>query len=92
MVVRSVVKLNEQIIQYGKVCHFQDRDLMTGIHFVKMSQDSRDTSFVRVECYHFSVLQILSTLLWYTLYVDQHARHRQKTPDLEEKMFFGQLN
>jgi hypothetical protein len=31
-------------------------------------------------------------LLQYTLYVDRHARHRRKTPDFEEKIFFGQLN
>ena len=25
------------------------------------------------------------------MYVDRHARHRNKTPDLEDKPFFGQL-
>ena len=45
-VIRAIVKLDQEITQYGKVCRFQGGDLMTGRHFVKMSEDSRDTSFV----------------------------------------------
>lgn len=37
-------------------------------------------------------MPFLSTLLQYTLYVDRHARNRRKTPEFEEKIFFGQLN
>lgn len=39
----------------------------------------------------FLCMQFLTTLVQYTLYVDRHARHRSKTPDFEEKPFFGQL-
>ena len=39
----------------------------------------------------FLFMQYLTTPLQYTLYVDRYARHRRKTPDFEEKTFFGQL-
>ena len=65
---------------------------MTGRHLVKKSEDSRDASFVRVgSCLFFLCALFLTTLLQYTLYVDRHARHKRKTPDFEEKTFFGQL-
>jgi hypothetical protein len=38
------------------------------------------------------VSAISEPFLQYTLYVDRHARHSRKTPDFEEKTFFGQLN
>ena len=31
------------------------------------------------------------SLLQYTQFVDQNIRHRRKTPDFEEQIFFGQL-
>jgi len=31
------------------------------------------------------------SLVQYTQYVDRHARHNRRTPDFEEKNFFGQL-
>jgi hypothetical protein len=65
---------------------------MTGRHFVKKSKDTWDASFVRVEYCHQSASAISEHLLQYTLYVDRHARHSRKTPDFEEKTFFGQLN
>ena len=40
----------------------------------------------------FLCVQFLTTLLQYTLYVDRHARHKRRTPDFEEKTFFGQLH
>jgi len=43
-VIRAIVKLDQEITQFGKVC--QGGDLMTGCHFVKKSEDSQDTSFV----------------------------------------------
>ena len=48
-VVRTVVKLDQEIIQFGKVRRLQGGDLMTGRHFVNKSEDTRDASFVRVE-------------------------------------------
>lgn len=48
-VVRTIVKLDKEITQYGKVRRSQGGDLMVGRHFVKISEDSRDASFVRVE-------------------------------------------
>lgn len=35
---------------------------------------------------------LTTSFLQYTLFVDRHARHRRKTPEFEEKIFFGQLN
>jgi hypothetical protein len=88
-VVRSFIKLDKEVSQYGKVR--RGGDLMTGRHLVKESEDSRDASFVRVGCCLLLCVQFLITLLQYTLYVDRHARHRGITPDFEEKTFFGQL-
>jgi hypothetical protein len=90
-VIKSVLKLDEEIIQYGKV--YRGGDRMTGCHLVKKSEDSRDASFVRVESFLLSIYAISEySLLQYTLYVDRHARHRRKTPDFVEQIFFGQLN
>src|SRR5882762_7260707 len=69
---QSIIKLDKEVIQYGKVR--LGGDLMTGRHFVKKSEDSRDASFVRVGLVFFLCLRLLTTLLQYTLYVDRHAR------------------
>ena len=60
-VVRSIIKLDKEVLQYGKVR--QGNDLMTGCHFVKKSEDSRDASFVRVGLVFFLCLRLLTTLL-----------------------------
>jgi hypothetical protein len=57
-VVQSIVKLDQPITQYGRVCHLDGGDHMIGRHFAKEIEGSRDASFVRVE---FSLL--LSYLL-----------------------------
>jgi hypothetical protein len=57
-VVQSVVKLDQEITQFAKVRRFQGGDLMTGRHFVKKSEDTRDASFVRVESCLLSVYAI----------------------------------
>jgi hypothetical protein len=59
-VVRTVIKLDQEIIQFGKVRRFQGGDLMTGRHFVKKSEDTRDASFVRVSIVINLRLQFLS--------------------------------
>jgi hypothetical protein len=87
-VVRSIIQLDREITQYGKVR--RSGELMTGCHFVKKREDSRDASFV--EFWPFIYMKFLISFLQYTLYVDRHARHRRKTPEFEEKIFFGQLN
>ena len=92
-VIQSILKLDEEITQYGKVYRLQGGDQMTGSHFFKKSEDSWDASFVQVESCLLSNQAISDySLLQYTLYVDRYARHRRKTPDFEEKIFFGQLN
>ena len=48
-VVQTVVKLDQEVTQFGKVRRLQGGDLMTGRHFVNKSEDTRDASFVRVE-------------------------------------------
>jgi hypothetical protein len=58
-VVQSIVKLDQPIHQYGRVCGLDGGDRMIGCHFVKEAEDSRDASFVRVK----------SSLLSYLLYV-----------------------
>ena len=45
-VVQSVVKLDQLIVQYGRVSCLGGGDLMIGCHFVKKTEDSRDASFV----------------------------------------------
>ena len=47
-VVQSVVKLDQPIIQYGKVTRLEGGDLMVGRDLVTETDDSRDASFVRV--------------------------------------------
>jgi len=65
---------------------------MIGRHFVKETEDSRDASFVRVRSFRLSMDGISDhSLVQYTQYVDRHARNNRRTPDFEEKNFFGQL-
>ena len=47
-IAQSVVKLDQPIVQYGKVTQLKGGDLMVGIDFVTQTDDSRDASFVRV--------------------------------------------
>lgn len=58
--VQSVIKLDRPIAQYGRVSRLDGGDLMVGRHFVKQSEDSRDSSFVRVSLAFFSYVQSLS--------------------------------
>jgi hypothetical protein len=58
-VVQSIVKLDQPIIQYGRVYGLDGGDRMIGCHFVKETDDSRDASFVRVE----------SSLLFHICYI-----------------------
>jgi len=48
-IVQSVVKLDQPIIQYGRVTRLEGGDLMVGRDLVQETEDSRDASFVRVE-------------------------------------------
>jgi hypothetical protein len=45
-VVSSVVKLDQPIVQYGKVAHLEGGDLMVGVDLVTQMDDSQDASFV----------------------------------------------
>jgi len=45
-VVKSVIKLDQPITQYGRVSCLEGGDLMIGRHFVKKAEDSQDASFV----------------------------------------------
>ena len=48
-VIQSVIKLDQPIVQYGRVSRLEGGDLMVGRDFVKQTaEDSRDASFVRV--------------------------------------------
>ena len=47
-VVQSVVKLDQPVLQYGKVTRLEGGDLMVGRDLVVATDDSRDASFVRV--------------------------------------------
>jgi hypothetical protein len=90
--IEAIVKLDGPITQYGRVCRLEGGDLMIGRDLVKKTEDSRDASFVRAESYLLSIYPISEhSLFQYTQYVDRYARHRRKTPDFEEKVFFGQL-
>ena len=65
---------------------------MIGRHFVKETEGSRDASFVRVGSFPLSMDAMSDhSLLQYTQYVDRHASNNRRTPDFEEKTFFGQL-
>ena len=57
-VVRTAVKLDQEIIQFGKVRRLQGGDLITGHHFVNQSEDTQDASFIRVEYCPLSVYAI----------------------------------
>lgn len=61
-VVKSVIKLDQPITQYGRVSRLEGGDLMIGRHFVKGAEDSRDASFVRVSLALFLYMQYLSLL------------------------------
>jgi hypothetical protein len=56
--VRTILKLDQEITQFGKVRRLQGGDLMIGRHFVKKSEDTRDASFVHVEYCPLSVYAI----------------------------------
>jgi hypothetical protein len=45
-IVQSVVKLDQPIVQYGRVGRLEGGDRMIGCHFVKPAEDSQDASFV----------------------------------------------
>jgi hypothetical protein len=91
--IQSVIKLDQPIVQYGRVSRLEGGDLMVGCHLVKQTaEDSRDASFVRVSLAFFFYLQFLRSLLQYSQLVDRHAHHRGKTPDFELQNCFGQLN
>jgi hypothetical protein len=47
--VQLIVKLDQPVTQFGRVCGLEGGDRMIGRHFVKETEDSRDASFVRVE-------------------------------------------
>ena len=48
-VIQSVTKLDQKVVQYGRVSRLEGGDLMVGRDFVKQTaEDSRDASFVRV--------------------------------------------
>jgi hypothetical protein len=49
--VRAVIKLDEPIIQYGRVTRLEGGDCMIGCDLVKQREDTRDASFIRVEFY-----------------------------------------
>ena len=60
-VVQSVIKLDQPIVQYGRVSRLEGGDLMIGHHFVKQTaEDSRDASFVRVSLAFFLYVHFLS--------------------------------
>src|SRR5438445_7789611 len=48
-VIQSVVKLDQPIIQYGRVTRLERGDLMVGCDLVKETEDSWNASFVQVE-------------------------------------------
>jgi hypothetical protein len=59
--IQSVIKLDQPIVQYGRVSRLEGGDLMIGRHFVKqMAEDSRDASYVRVSLAFFPCVQFLS--------------------------------
>ncbi len=59
-VVKSVIKLDQPITQYGRVSRLEGGDLMIGRHLVKAAEDSRDASFVRVGLALFPYMQFLT--------------------------------
>ena len=58
--VQSVIKLDQPIAQYGRVSHLDGGDLMVGHHLVKQSEDSQDSSFIKVSLAFFPYVQPLS--------------------------------
>lgn len=47
-ILQSVVKLDQPVMQYGKVTRLEGGDLMVGRDLVTETDDGRDASFVRV--------------------------------------------
>ena len=47
-VAQAAVKLDQPIVQYGKVTRLEGSDLMVGRDLVIETEDGRDASFVRV--------------------------------------------
>ena len=46
-IIQSVIKLDQPVVQYSRVCHLEGGDLMIGCDFVKqIGEDSWDASFV----------------------------------------------
>jgi len=92
-VIQSVVKLDQPIIQYGRVTRLKGGDPMVGHDLVKETEDSRDASFVRVEssCVGFAWAISEHSFLQYTQLVDRYACQRNIVPVFEVKHFFGQL-
>ena len=58
--IQSVIKLDQPIVQYSRVSRLDGGDLMVGHHFVKQSEDSQDSSFIKVSLAFFSYVQPLS--------------------------------
>ena len=57
-VIQSVIKLDQPIVQYGRVSRLEGGDLMIGRHFVNQTaEDSRDASFIRVSFAFFQYQQ-----------------------------------
>jgi hypothetical protein len=48
-IIQSVVKLDQPVVQYGRVTRLAGGDLMIGRDLVKETEDSRAASFIRVQ-------------------------------------------
>ena len=62
--IRSVVDLQDAIIQYGRVACLDGGDLMVGRDFVKLAEDGRDSSFVRVSYIFLYIFVLLLTFFF----------------------------
>jgi hypothetical protein len=85
-VVRAIVKLEKEITQFGKVR--KGDDIMTGCHFVKKSEDTRDASFVRVESAFFLYKQFLRCSSTPYMSIATHATP-EKHPITRKKIFLA---
>ena len=92
-IVKSVIKLDQPIVQYSRVSGLEGGDLMLG-HYLSNKQ-------LRTAGMHLLFKWVLPSsyicnfwdyLLQYTQLVDRHARRHGKTPDFESQNFFSQLN
>ena len=79
--VGSIVKLDQLITQYGRVTRLEGGDLMIGRDFVQESEDSRDASFVQVEC-NILFLHVISKLsfssmlnMWINMLTEKGQHH-----------------